>query len=59
MYDLLDSYRELNLNNYDDEDLRNLVCWANDACDRIYDLQVRIKLANQRLSKINDLAEEV
>jgi hypothetical protein len=59
MYDLLDSYRELNPNNYDDEDLRNLVDWATYAYDRIYVLQALVNLANERLSKINDLAEEV
>ena len=59
MLDLLDSYRELNPNNYDDEDLRNLVDWANDAVDEIIVLRNRLALANKRLSKINDLAEEV
>lgn len=59
MLDLVDSYRELNPNNYDDEDLRNLVDWANDAVDEITVLRDRLALANKRLNKINDLAEEV
>jgi hypothetical protein len=59
MNDLLNSCRELNPNNYDDEDLRNLVSWANDAYDEIAVLRDRLELANKRLSKINDLAEEV
>jgi hypothetical protein len=59
MNDLLDSYRELNPNNYDDEDLRNLVSWANDACDEIVVLRDRLELANKRLNKINEFAEEV
>jgi hypothetical protein len=59
MLDLVDSYRELNLNNYDDEDLRNLVCWANDAVDEIAVLRDKLALANKRLSKINEFAEEV
>jgi hypothetical protein len=59
MNDLLTAYRELNLNNYDDEDLRNLVSWANGAVDEISALREDLELANKRLRKINDLAEEV
>lgn len=59
MINLLDYFRELNPNNYDDEDLRNLVNWANDAVDEIAVLQDRLELANKRLSKINEFAEEV
>jgi hypothetical protein len=59
MRDLLDSYRELNPNNYDDEDLRNLVGWANAAYDEIAVLRDRLELANKRLSKISEFVEEV
>jgi hypothetical protein len=59
MQDLLYSYRELNPNNYDDEDLINLVSWANGAYDEISALRKDLELANKRLRKINDLAEEV
>jgi hypothetical protein len=59
MNDLLTTYRELNPNNYDDEDLRTLVNWANYAVYEIQALRGDLELANSRLRKINDLAEEV
>jgi hypothetical protein len=59
MEDLLDSYRELNPNNYNDEDLSHLIEWASDAYNEIYVLREKLVLANKRLAKIKDLAEEV
>lgn len=58
MSNILNSYRELNLNNYDDDDLRNLRDWADTAYTEIDELQDRLDLANKRLEKINDLAME-
>lgn len=55
---LLNSYQEINLNNYDDDDLRNLRDWADMAYTEIDELQDRLDLANKRLEKINDLAME-
>lgn len=55
---LLNSYKEININNYDDDDLRNLRNWADMAYAEIDELQDRLDLANKRLEKINDLAME-
>lgn len=58
MNDIFDRYQELNPSNYDDEDVTSLVDWAHEAYDELSSLQSRLEIANQRLEKINDLAEE-
>lgn len=55
---LLNSYQEINLNNYDDDDLRNLRDWADMAYTEIDELQDRLDLANKRLEDIRYLAME-
>lgn len=59
MKDLLQTHKELNLNNYDHDDVQELNNWANAAWCEIDSLRGRLQFANRRLSKINDLAEEV
>lgn len=59
MNDLLQTHRELNINNYDHDDVQELNNWANDAWCEIDSLRCRLQLANKKLSNINDLAEEV
>lgn len=58
MSKLLNTYFELNLNNYDEDDVAALNSWAIQAYDELENLTYRLEKANKRLSKINDLAEE-
>ena len=58
MSNIFDRYPELNPSNYDEDDVTILIDWARDAYDELSNLQDRLHVANQRLEKINDLAEE-
>lgn len=59
MNEVLNNYKAININNYDFDDLQELAHWADSAYDEISSLQDRLDAANQRLYKINILAEEM
>lgn len=52
---LCEDYQEINLSNYDENDVRALRCWAWEAYDEIEKLHNELSEANKILVKIKEL----